>query len=151
MVLPPWSRRTPKRGDGRVLTCDIAQLPGLGDEQTVLRDSALIMINSQNTYRRGVMRLEGAEDAFAAAEASRLLDRARASGVPVFPVMHDADQGSPYDITAEIGQINRGVAPDAEPVGGMPYPSSFCQVGLDGQLEKASYVPSPPSRASHGV
>ena len=57
------------------------------------------MIDCQNTYRRGVMQLEGAEDAFA--EAARLL--ARASGIPVFHIMHDAGQGSPYDITAEIG------------------------------------------------
>jgi len=39
-------------------------LLGLGDEPAALRDSALIMIDCQNTYRRGVMRLEGAEDAF---------------------------------------------------------------------------------------
>ena len=74
-------------------------LLGLGDEPAALRDSALIMIDCQNTYRRGVMQLEGAEDAFA--EAARLL--ARASGIPVFHIMHDAGQGSPYDITAEIG------------------------------------------------
>jgi nicotinamidase-related amidase len=71
--------------------------------------SALIMIDCQNTHRRGVMRLEGAEDAFA--EAARLLASARASGAPVFHVMHDAGQGSPYDITAEIGQISGEVAP----------------------------------------
>ena len=63
-------------------------LLGLGDEPAPLRDSALIMIDCQNTYRRGVMQLEGAEDAFA--EAARLLARARGSGVPVFHVMHDA-------------------------------------------------------------
>jgi hypothetical protein len=38
-------------------------LLGLGDEPAALRDSALIMIDCQNTYRRGVMQLEGAEDA----------------------------------------------------------------------------------------
>jgi nicotinamidase-related amidase len=94
------------------------------------------MIDCQNTYRRGVMQLEGAEDAFA--EAARLLARARASGIPVFHVMHDAGQGSPYDITAEIGQISREVAPAAgEPVVVKHYPSSFFQTDLGAQLDKA--------------
>ena len=74
-------------------------LMGLGDGPAALQDSALIMIDCQNTYRRGVMQLEGAEDAFA--EAARMLARARARGIPVFHIMHDAGQGSPYDVTAE--------------------------------------------------
>ena len=111
-------------------------LLGLGDEPAALRDSALIMIDCQNTYRRGVMQLEGAEDAFA--EAARLLARARASGIPVFHVMHDAGQGSPYDITAEIGQISSEVAPAAgEPVVVKHYPSSFFQTGLGDLLGQA--------------
>ena len=110
-------------------------LLGLGDEPAVLPDSALIMIDCQNTYRHGVMQLDGAEDAFA--EAARLLARARASGVPVFHVMHDAGPGSPYDITAEIGQISSEVAPaDGEPVVVKHYPSSFFQTGLDDLLGK---------------
>jgi nicotinamidase-related amidase len=109
-------------------------LLGLGDEPAELPDSALIMIDCQNTYRRGVMQLDGAKDAFA--EAARLLTRARASGVPVFHVMHDAGPGSPYDITAEIGQISSEVAPAAgEPVVVKHYPSSFFQTGLDDLLE----------------
>jgi nicotinamidase-related amidase len=110
-------------------------LLGLGDQPAVLPDSALIMIDCQNTYQRGVMQLDGAEDAFA--EAARLLARARASGVPVFHVMHDAGPGSPYDITAEIGQISSEVAPaDGEPVVVKHYPSSFFQTGLDDLLGK---------------
>ena len=38
-------------------------LLGLGDAPAALQDSALIMIDCQNTYRRGVMQLEGAENA----------------------------------------------------------------------------------------
>jgi nicotinamidase-related amidase len=110
-------------------------LLGLGDEPAALRDSALIMIDCQNTYRRGVMQLEGAEGAFA--EAARVLARARASGIPVFHIMHDAGQGSPYDITAEIGRISSEVAPaDGEPVVIKHYPSSFFQTDLGAQLDK---------------
>ena len=93
------------------------------------------MIDCQNTYRRGVMQLEGAEDAFA--EAARMLARARAAGIPVFHIMHDAGQGSPYDVTAEIGQISDEVAPVAgEPVVVKHYPSSFFQTDLGAQLER---------------
>jgi nicotinamidase-related amidase len=66
-------------------------LLGLGDGPAALQDSALIMIDCQNTHRRGVMQLDGAEEAFA--EAARMLARARAAGIPVFHSMHDAGQG----------------------------------------------------------
>ena len=68
---------------------------------------------------------------------TRMLARARAAGIPVFHIMHDAGQGSPYDVTAEIGQISDEVAPIAgEPVIVKNYPSSFFQTDLGAQLEK---------------
>src|ERR1700755_1737731 len=110
-------------------------LLGLGDGPAALPDSALIMIDCQNTYRRGVMQLDGAEDAFA--EAARMLARARAAGIPVFHIMHAAGQGSPYDVTAEIGQISDEVAPIAgEPVIVKNFPSSFFETDLADQLAK---------------
>ncbi len=63
-------------------------LLGLADQPAPLRDSVLIMIDCQDTYRHGVMQLEGAEPALA--EATRLLARARGEGVPVF------HRGVPY-------------------------------------------------------
>jgi len=76
------------------------------------RGAALIMIDCQNTCRHGVM--------------------------PFFHVMHDAGQGSPHDITAEIGQISREVVTAArEPVVVKHYPSSFFQTDLGAQLDKA--------------
>jgi nicotinamidase-related amidase len=112
-------------------------LLGLGDQPPALRDSVLIMIDCQNTYRRGVMQLEGVEAALA--EAGRLLTRARDAGIPVFHVMHDAGEGSPYDIKAEIGQISDEVAPlPGEPVIVKSYPSSFFQTDLEDQLRRTS-------------
>jgi nicotinamidase-related amidase len=94
------------------------------------------MIDCQNTYRRGVMQLDGTEEAFA--EAACVLARARERGVPVFHIMHDAGPGSPYDVTAEIGRISDEVAPIAgEPVIVKNYPSSFFQTDLGAQLEAA--------------
>jgi nicotinamidase-related amidase len=110
-------------------------LLGLSDQPPTLRDSVLIMIDCQNTYRRGVMRLEGVEAAVA--EAGRLLSRARGAGIPVFHVMHDAGEGSPFDIKAEIGQISDEMAPQpGEPVIVKSFPSSFFQTDLDDQLRR---------------
>ncbi|MGD0068508.1 MAG: isochorismatase family protein [Streptosporangiaceae bacterium] len=47
------------------------------------------MIDCQNTYRQGIMQLEGVEAALA--EAARFLARVRAAGIPVFHIMHDAE------------------------------------------------------------
>jgi nicotinamidase-related amidase len=84
------------------------------------------------------MQLEGVEPAVA--EAARLLARARSAGIPVFHIMHDAGEGSPYDVRAEIGQISDEVAPVAgEPVIVKSFPSAFVGTDLDAQLSK---VPS---------
>jgi nicotinamidase-related amidase len=108
---------------------------GLGNQPSPWKDSALVMIDCQNTYRRGIMQLTGVEEAIE--EAKRLLDRARNAGTPIFHVMHDAGPGSPYDITAEIGQIADPVAPRAnEPVIVKHYPNSFVGTELDALLRE---------------
>jgi nicotinamidase-related amidase len=106
---------------------------GLDTSPAPFGASALIMIDCQNTYRHGVMSLDGVEPAIL--EASRLLARARATGIPVIHIMHDAGPGSPYDVTAEIGQISDEVQPGPdEPVIVKSYPSSFFQTDLDQRL-----------------
>lgn len=113
----------------------LRSLSGLPAEPAPLRGSALVMVDCQNTYRRGVMQLDGVEAALA--EARRLLDRARALGVPVIHIVHDAGPGSPYDIREELGQIAEVVAPQGdEPVVVKRYPSSFEQTDLDARLSR---------------
>jgi nicotinamidase-related amidase len=115
----------------------LRELMGLGDAPVPLGQSTLIMIDCQNTYRQGVMQLDGVEDALA--EAAQLLARARAAGIPVFHIMHDAGAGSPYDVHAEIGQISGEVAPVAgEPVIVKNFPSAFVGTDLETQLRGAS-------------
>ncbi|MGW3938753.1 cysteine hydrolase family protein [Streptomyces phaeochromogenes] len=114
-------------------TVTLRGLLGLNDGPAALKDSVLVMIDCQNTYRQGVMRLEGVEEALA--EATRLLARARAAGIPVVHVMHDAGEGSPYDITAPIGRISEEVAPrPGEPVIVKTFPSSFFRTDLNERL-----------------
>jgi len=113
---------------------DLLQLP---EHPAALHDSALVMIDCQNTYREGVMRLDGVEEALRAA--ARLLARARTAGIPIFHIMHDGGAGSPYDVHAEIGQISREVAPlPGEPVIVKSFPNAFVQTDLDEQLRQVS-------------
>lgn len=112
----------------------LRQLAGLPAEPARLADSAVVMIDCQNTYRSGVMALVGVEEALK--EGRRLLDRARDAGAPVIHIQHDSGPGSPYDIRAEIGQIADLVAPAGdEPVIVKHKPNSFFETDLDAQLK----------------
>ena len=106
---------------------------GLGHEPAALSESALIMIDCQNTYRQGMMQLEGVEEALN--HAARLLQLARDNGVPIFHIQHDGGEGSPYDLTTELGQIAAEVAPqDGENVIIKDLPNAFVQTPLDEHL-----------------
>ena len=99
-----------------------------------LADSALVLIDCQNTYTRGVMELEGVQAALD--EAAVLLERARTAGVPVVHIQHDGGPGSHYDIAGENGAIVAQVAPrDGEPVVIKNYPNAFVQTELDELLK----------------
>lgn len=113
----------------------LRDVAGLGQVPSALRQSALILIDCQNTYRNGLMQLQGVEAALD--EAQLVLERARSLGVPVIHIQHDAGPGSPYDIRAEIGQLADKVKPRAsEPVIVKNYPNSFVQTDLHERLRK---------------
>ncbi len=96
----------------------------------------LVLIDCQNTYREGIMQLEGVEPALA--ECARLLQRARDAGATVIHIQHDAGPGSPYDVGAPIGKIADVVAPNpGETVITKAFPSSFEQTNLDAELKKS--------------
>ncbi|MFF3606947.1 isochorismatase family protein [Streptomyces sp. NPDC002463] len=108
---------------------------GLPQELPRLGDSALILIDFQNTYRTGVMRLPGAEEALAAG--ARLLAAARAAGAPVVHVVNDGGEGTPYDIRAEIGSISDEVAPvEGEKVVVKQFPDAFHATDLEETLKE---------------
>ncbi|WP_328942130.1 isochorismatase family protein [Streptomyces sp. NBC_00250] len=107
---------------------------GLPQELPRLSESALIMIDFQNTYRTGVMRLDGADKAVAAG--ARLLAAARAAGAPVVHVVNDGGEGTPYDIRAEIGAISDEVAPiEGEKVVVKQFPNAFHATDLEEALK----------------
>jgi nicotinamidase-related amidase len=114
----------------------LRDVSGLGSAPPALRDCALVMVDLQNTYREGVMKLVGVEPALI--EARALLERARGAGIPVFHIRHDAGAGSPYDVRAPIGQISDEVAPTGdEPVVTKNYPNSFIGTDLEARLRAA--------------
>ncbi|GEO98746.1 cysteine hydrolase family protein [Methylobacterium haplocladii] len=114
----------------------LRDVSGLSPSPALLRDSALLMVDLQNTYREGLMKLEGVEPAIV--EAQALLERARKAGIPIIHVRHDAGAGSPYDVAARIGQISDEVAPQGdEAVITKAYPSAFVGTDLQQLLEKA--------------
>ncbi len=112
----------------------LRDLNGLGHAPSKLSESALIMIDFQNTYREGVMKLEGAEDALE--EGKKLLEQARAAGIPIFHIRHDSGPGTPYDVNDHIGPIaDMGAPKNGEPVITKNFPNSFVQTDLDEQLK----------------
>lgn len=112
----------------------LRDIVGLGHQPARLSDSALIMVDCQNTYRVGVMQLTGVEKAIL--EAKALLERARALNIPVIHIQHDGGMGSPYDLTTDIGQISNEVAPkDGEYVITKNFPNAFVRTELDERLK----------------
>lgn len=112
----------------------LREVTGMGFDYAGLKSSALIMVDCQNTYRRGVMQLTNVEPAIL--EAQKLLQMARDLKVPIIHIQHDAGVGTPYDITADIGAISAEVAPkNGEAVIVKNYPNSFWQTNLEAQLK----------------
>ena len=113
----------------------LREITGLGHVPCTIGTSALVLIDCQNTYREGVMQLEGVEEALR--ECQRLLSRYRDAGRPVIHIQHDAGTGTPYDVNDRIGAIADLVAPrEGEPVVVKNYPNSFEKTNLDELLQK---------------
>ncbi len=113
---------------------------GLDGRLPRLADATLIMIDFQNTYRTGVMELDGAEAALAAG--ARLLAAARAAGTPVVHIVNDGGEGTPYDIRARIGAVCDEVAPaEGERVVVKRFPDSFHDTGLEEILQELDAGP----------
>lgn len=112
----------------------LRDITGMTPNPSPISDSALVLIDCQQTYREGVMQLVGVEPALE--EAASLLKRFRAAKRPVIHIMHDAGPGTPYDIKAPIGQIADMVAPiEGETIIVKNYPSAFEKTELDAVLK----------------
>ncbi|MBE7163474.1 MAG: cysteine hydrolase [Williamsia herbipolensis] len=114
----------------------LRELTGMPRDPAALTGSALVMIDLQNTYTRGVMALENVEPAIE--EAARLLERARTAGSTIVHVQHEAGAGTPYDTNDDIGAIVDAVAPrPGEHRVVKNFPSSFVNTDLEQYLRGA--------------
>ncbi len=112
----------------------LRDITGMTRNAAPISDSALVLIDCQQTYREGIMRLVGVEPALE--QAATLLKRFRAAKRPVIHIMHDAGPGTPYDVSAPIGQIAEMVSPiEGETVIVKAFPSAFEKTKLDAVLK----------------
>lgn len=112
----------------------LREVTGMGFKHANLSESALVMVDCQNTYRQGIMQLTHVEPALL--EAQKLLNKARALGIPIIHIQHDAGPGTPYDIRTNIGAIADEVAPqNGEAVVVKQYPNAFWHTPLEAQLK----------------
>jgi nicotinamidase-related amidase len=115
-------------------TTTLRDLGGLGHTPSRMSESALILIDCQNTYREGIMQLTGVEEAIV--EAQKLLKLARELNIPVIHIQHDAGEATPYDVHSKIGAISDEVAPkNDEVVITKNYPNAFHNTPLDEVLK----------------
>ena len=98
-----------------------------------LSDAVLLIIDAQNEYLDGPLRLDGVEAAVAVN--SRLLAAARAAGTPVIHVAHAGQTGGMFDRSARRGAIVEDLTPLAgEPVVEKRLASAFTGTDLDQHL-----------------
>ncbi|WP_404952650.1 isochorismatase family protein [Streptomyces sp. 147326] len=117
-------------------TTTLRELNGFDQSPAALAGATVVLIDYQNTYTRGVMELEGWQEALDAAAA--LLARARQAGATVVHVINDGGEGTPYDIRAEIGRIHPSLAPaDGEETVVKTTPNAFHETNLDEVVDKA--------------
>jgi len=112
----------------------LLQMAGANPIPAPLGGSALVLIDIQNEYFDGPLKLAGVE---AAAEvAAGLLARARVLGAPVVHVRHRGRAGGAFDPEAPRGQIHASVTPhEGETVVDKGLPNSFAGTTLAEALE----------------
>jgi len=112
----------------------LLQLAGATPMPSRLGQSTLVLIDIQNEYFDGPIKLTGVEAA--ADVAAGLLTRARALGTPVVHVRQRGKPGGAFDPDAPRGQIHASVAPLAgEAIIDKGLPNSFAGTTLAEVLE----------------
>lgn len=115
----------------------LRNIMGLTHQPAPLSESALLMIDFQNTYRQGELKLNGVEAALL--QAQKLLQLARKNNVPVIHIQHDGGAGSPYDLSTNLGAISEEVIPEnGEQIIIKYFPNAFIQTSLDESLRRLS-------------
>jgi nicotinamidase-related amidase len=114
----------------------LLQLAGANPTPSHIAGSTLVLIDVQNEYFDGPLKLTGVEPA--AETIAGLLARARAAGAPVIHIRHKGNPGGAFDQDQPRGQIHDSVAPrDGEAVIDKTLPNAFANTGLRDALDPA--------------
>jgi len=112
----------------------LLQLAGATPTPARLGEATLVLIDIQNEYFDGPLRLTAVDTA--ADVAAGLLARARRLGAPVVHVRHRGKAGGAFDGQAPRGQIHASVAPlEGETIVDKGLPNGFAGTGLAEALE----------------
>jgi nicotinamidase-related amidase len=108
----------------------LTQIAGAPLTPSPLANAALLVIDLQNEYLKGALKLDQIERAVT--ETQKLLALARANGVPVFHFQHKTGPGAPiFDPTGPYFGLIDAVKPAAgETVIEKNYPNCFTATGL---------------------
>lgn len=124
--------------DGDSTAKSFRQLLGVTPSTASTSDSALIIIDAQNEYAKGILKVTNAEAS--GAVISSLLEKYRKAGGKIVHILHKTPDGAPV-FTQGTGLENSfdALKPkegDSEVVIWKPKPSAFADTPLDSQLEK---------------
>ncbi|MBA4284378.1 MAG: cysteine hydrolase [Xanthomonadaceae bacterium] len=113
----------------------LTQIAGAPLTPSPLANSALLVIDLQNEYQSGALKLDQIDRALT--ETKKLLALARAHGVPVFHFQHKTGPGAPiFDPTGPYFGLIDAVKPAAgETVIEKNYPNCFTATGLADALK----------------
>lgn len=113
----------------------LLQMAGANLTPPPLKDAALVIVDAQNEYWDGKLKLPGVEPAVAAIE--RLLTAARKAGSPIIHVVHHgAPGGAVFDPEGHGGAIVAPLTPqEGEPVCPKSLPNSFTSKAFLDALE----------------
>ena len=100
-----------------------------------LSDSCLVIIDMQNEYLDGPLKIPNAKQAIASAQ--NLLSKIRKANGKVIHIAHKGKEGSLFDRDTERGQIVDELTPlENEPLIEKSLPNSFAGTDLDEQLKE---------------
>lgn len=115
----------------------LTQIAGAPETPSPLEQSALLVIDLQEEYRSGTLKLEELDRAVA--QTAKLLALARARGVPVFHIRHSTAPGAPiFNPEGPFFAFIKEVAPQpGETVITKNFPNSFTGTGLEEKIRAA--------------
>ena len=114
----------------------LLRIVGVKPEATHLSDSVLVIIDAQQEYVDGKLRLDGIDASLG--EASQMLERARKAGTPIIHVVHKGKPGGAlFNPNGPYVEIAKPLAPRPnETIVTKTLPNAFAGTNLEEQLSR---------------